>query len=189
RTSPMVPSASFMNHRGKEVALNRLRGGIMATKITRETIESYLNCKYKRHFKLAKQQGVKSEYEILLAESRDEVKRRATDRILARHQGERVEHDLLLTTAALKRGAAFILNATLEDEHVSLTCDGLQRAPGSSKLGDFHYVPVLFSEGQQVRKQQRAQLDVYGLLISRLQGRASGSGIIWHGQECRSTRV
>src|SRR5262249_19227390 len=95
----------------------------------------------------------------------------------------------LLTTAALKRGAAFILNATLEDEHVSLTCDGLQRAPGSSKLGDFHYVPVLFSEGQQVRKQQRAQLDVYGLLISRLQGRASGSGIIWHGQECRSTRV
>jgi predicted RecB family nuclease len=56
-------------------------------------------------------------------------------------------------------------------------------------LGDFHYVPVLFSEARQVRKQQRALLDVYGPLLSRLQGLSPGSGIIWHGKECRATRV
>ncbi|MCI0458922.1 MAG: IS66 family transposase [Gemmataceae bacterium] len=61
--------------------------------------------------------------------------------------------------------------------------------PGPSKLGDFHYVPVLFSEGRHLRKQQRALLDVYGLLRARLQGRTPGSGIIWHGKECRATRV
>src|SRR5262249_14919097 len=83
----------------------------------------------------------------------------------------------------------FLLNATLEDERVSLAFDGLKRVPGPSKLGDFHYVPVLFAGGRQVRKQQRALLDVYGLHISRLQGRAPGSGIIWHGKECRATRV
>jgi predicted RecB family nuclease len=161
----------------------------MATKITRDIIESSLNCKYKGHLKLAGQQGTRSDYELLLAESRDAVRRRAIDKILARHPKEVVEQNVVLTPAVLKKGAAFLVNATLEDEHVSLAFDGLKRVPGPSKLGDFHYVPVLFSEARQVRKQQRALLDVYGLFISRLQGRAPGSGIIWHGKECRATRV
>jgi predicted RecB family nuclease len=161
----------------------------MPTRITRDIIESYLNCKYKGHLKLAEQQGVKSDYDVLLVESRDEVRRRAIDKIVARHPAEEVEQDLALTPAALKRGAAFLLNATLEDEHFSLAFDCLQRVLGPSKLGDFHYVPVLIFEGRQLRKQQRAMLDVYGFLISRLQGRAPASGIIWHGKECRATRV
>ena len=36
----------------------------MATKITRDIIESYLNCKYKGQLKLAEQQGVKSDYGV-----------------------------------------------------------------------------------------------------------------------------
>jgi hypothetical protein len=161
----------------------------MATKITRDIIESYLNCKYKGHLRLDEQQGVKSDYELLLAESRDKVKRWATDKIRARYQGKRVECDVVVAPAALKRGAIFLLDATLEDEHVSLTCDGLQQVPGPSKLGNFHYIPVLFAEGRQIRKEQRALLGVYGLLIARLQGRAPGSGIIWHGKQCQATRV
>jgi hypothetical protein len=101
----------------------------------------------------------------------------------------RGECDLIVTPAALKRRTAFLLNATLEDEHVSLTCDGLQRVPGFSKLGDFHYVPVLFSEGRKIRKQQRVLLDVCGLFLSRLQGRAPGNGIIWHGKAQKSPSV
>lgn len=161
----------------------------MATKITRDIIESYLNCKYKGHLKLTDQQGVKSDYEILLAASRDEVRRRATDKILARHAQAAVERDLFITPAALKRGATFFLNAALEDAHFSLVFDGLKRVPGPSKLGDFHYVPMLFFEGRQIRKQQRALLDVYALLLSRLQGRAPSSGVIWHGPECRAARM
>src|SRR5262245_43529076 len=161
----------------------------MATKITSEVLESYLHCKVKGHLKLAGQQGTRSDYELLLAESRDEVARRATDKILAHHSKEEVERDVGLTQAALKRGAAFLLNATLEDQHVSLAFDGLKRVPGPSKLGDFHYVPVLFFKGRQARKQQRALLDVYGLLVSRLQGRLPGAGVIWHGEACRATRV
>src|SRR5262245_38668054 len=115
----------------------------MATKITSEVLESYLHCKVKGHLKLAGQQGTRSDYELLLAESRDEVARRATDKILAHHSKEEVERDVGLTKAALKRGAAFLLNDTLEDELDSLAFVGLQRVPGPSKLGDFHYVPVL----------------------------------------------
>jgi predicted RecB family nuclease len=161
----------------------------MAIKITRDIIESYLNCQYKGHLKLTGHQGMSSAYELLLVESRDGVSHRASDTILSRHSAGEVERDNVLTPAVLKRGAAFLLNATLEDEHISLAFDGLKRLPGASKLGDFYYVPVLFFEGRQVRKQQRALLDVYGLLLSRLQGRAPGSGIIWHGKECRATQV
>jgi hypothetical protein len=43
-------------------------------KITRDIIESYLNCKYKAYLKLTRQQGTKSDYELLLAELRGEVR-------------------------------------------------------------------------------------------------------------------
>jgi predicted RecB family nuclease len=161
----------------------------MAAKIARDMIESHLNCKYKGHLKLAGQQGTRSDYELLLSKSREEVSRLATDKILARHCGEKIEQGVVLTLAVLSKGATFLLSGTLEDEYVALVIDGLMRVPGSSKLGEFHYAPMLFTEGRQVRKQQRALLDVYGHLISRLQGRVPGSGIIWHGKECRATRV
>src|SRR5262249_26591110 len=147
-------SSCLFNHRGREVAQRRPRGGIMATKITREVLESFLNCKYKGHLKLAGQEGTRSDYEQLLAAARVEVSRRASEKLLARHPKEEVERDLVLAPVTLKRGTAFLLNATLEDERVSLAFDGLKRVPGPSKLGDFHYVPVLFSEGRQIRKQQ-----------------------------------
>ena len=38
----------------------------MATKITRQILEAYLNCKTKAHLKLAGQHGVVSDYEALL---------------------------------------------------------------------------------------------------------------------------
>ncbi|HEX4921735.1 MAG TPA: Dna2/Cas4 domain-containing protein, partial [Candidatus Bathyarchaeia archaeon] len=52
-----------------------------------------------------------------------------------------------------------------------------------------HYVPMLFHEGLKVGKEQRLRLEIYGLLLSRLQGQMPSSGIIWHGKECRTTRV
>jgi predicted RecB family nuclease len=161
----------------------------MATTITRDVIESYLRCPYKGHLKTVGEQGTRSEYELLLAASREEAKRRACDIILARQAEGEVERNILLSPAALKRGAAFILNARLEDGDIALDFDGLKRLPGRSMLGNFHYAPVLFSPGRQGRKPQRAMLDVYGLLLAHLQGRRPSHGIVWEGKQCRRTRV
>jgi predicted RecB family nuclease len=161
----------------------------MATTITQHIIESCLNCKYKGHLQLAGEHGTKSDYELLLDASRDEARRRAIDKILARHPGDSVERDVVLSPTVLKRGAAFILNATLEDDHMALVFDGLKRVPGPSKLGNFHYVPILFSAGRQVRKQHLSLLEVYGLLLGQVQGRKPDNGIVWHGKECRATRI
>ena len=97
--------------------------------------------------------------------------------------------DIPLTAATLRAGSSFVLNATLEDDLFSLSFDGLKRVDGPSKLGDFHYVPMLFHEARKVGKKQRLLLELYGLLLSRLQGQMPSSGIIWHGKECRTTRV
>src|SRR5262249_37078061 len=151
----------------------------MTARITRDLIESYLSCKYKGHLRLAGQRGTTSDYELLLTASREEVKRRATDKILSRYAPDVVERNIPLTPAALMCGAAFLLNPVLEDDSLCLAFDGLQRVPGASLLGDYHYVPVLFTEGHRVRKVRRALLDVYALLLSRLQGRLPAYGLIW----------
>jgi predicted RecB family nuclease len=161
----------------------------MAAKITREIVEAYLHCKTKAHLKLAGQQGIKSDYEVLLAATRQDVRRQAIEKILAKHPEEQVARDISLTADELRSGPPYMLDATLEDDLVSLRFDGLKKVDGASKLGDFHYIPMLFHEGRKVGKEQRLLLEQYGLLLSRVQGQVPASGIIWHGKGCRTTRV
>ena len=111
----------------------------MATKITRDVLESYLNCKTKAHLKLAGQQGSMSDYEGLLVASREETRQKALGKILAKHSQAEVAKDIILTSAALRAGPSFVLDAALEDDPLSLRFDGLKKVAGPSKLGDFHY--------------------------------------------------
>jgi predicted RecB family nuclease len=161
----------------------------MTTKITREIVDAYLYCKTKAHLKLAGQQGIKSDYEVLLASNRQEVRQQAIEKILAKHPGEQVVPDIPLTVTTLRTGPSFVLDTTLDDDLLSLRFDGLKKVDGSSKLGDFHYAPILFHEGRRVGKEQRLLLELYGLLLSQVQGTLSIYGVVWHGRECRATRV
>jgi hypothetical protein len=115
-----------------------LRKFLMVPKLTKRVLESYLVCKYKGYLKCSGQQGVTSDYESLLTKAGDEVRHKAIDKILARHQEVQVARSIHLTTAALRRGPLFVLDASWEDNLISLSFDGLKRVPGSSKLGDFH---------------------------------------------------
>jgi len=141
----------------------------MAKVITRDLLESHLNCRYKSHLKLAAQRGIKSDYEEFLDASRMEVKRKAISKILALHPAGEVPRSISLTAAALQLGPSFVLDATLDDDQVSLVFDGLKRVDGPSNVGDFHYIPMLFVEGRQIRKEQRLLMDLYGMFLSRLQ--------------------
>jgi hypothetical protein len=132
----------------------------MVTKITSDVLESYLHCKFKGHLKLAGQQGTKCDFEAMLMQLRAKVKLKAIDTILDRHPDDQVARNIPLTIAALKRGCAYILDSTLEDDAMAILFDGLQRVDGASKLGDFHYVPVLFHERENVDKEQRLLLEV-----------------------------
>jgi predicted RecB family nuclease len=160
----------------------------MTTKITRDVLEGYLNCKYKGFLKLAGEQGTRSDYEAMLFERRGEVRLKAIDSIVARHQEAEVARNVPLTAAALKAGPLYVLGATLEDDFFCLHFDGLKQATGPSKLGDFHYVPMLFHEGEKAHKEQRLLLEILGLFLSRVQGRMPGHGVVWYGKECRAAK-
>jgi predicted RecB family nuclease len=161
----------------------------VATKITRQILEAYLNCKTKAHLKLEGQRGITSDYEALLISTRQEVRQQAIGKILARNPEGAVARDIPLATATLRAGSSFVLNATLEDDLLSLSFDGLKRVDGSSKLGDFHYVPMLFHEGLRVGKEQRLLLELYGVLLSQIQGRLPANAVVWHGRKCKITTV
>ncbi|HEX4613023.1 MAG TPA: TM0106 family RecB-like putative nuclease, partial [Urbifossiella sp.] len=161
----------------------------MSSRITAEVLEAFLHCRYKGHLTQAGQVGMRSDYEVLTAEQRAAVRQQAIEQIAARHADGEVLSTTPLTAATLKQGAAFVLDATLENDTFSMRMDGLKKVDGPSKLGDFHYVPVLFHGGGSVRKEQRLLLDVCGLLLSRTQGRTPGYGIVWSGRECRAAKV
>src|SRR4051794_13891793 len=165
-----------------------LGGRIMAAKVTRDALEAFLRCKTKAHLKLEGRQGIASDYEKLLVATRGEVRQTAIAKILERNPESEVATGIPLTAATLRAGPSLILVATLEDGLLSLGFDGLKRVDGPSKLGDFPYIPILFHEGRSVRREQRLLLDLYALLLSRIQRRAPGSGIVWLGEGCRASK-
>jgi predicted RecB family nuclease len=158
----------------------------METRITRDILESYIFCKYKSYLKLIGKQGDRSDYECLLTENRKEVRLNTIDKIRAQDQ---IVSTIVLTTAALEQGPLFILDATIQDDLISLSFDGLKRVPGVSKLGQFLYIPMLFYEGSHIRKEQRLLLDLHALFLQQYQGLAPSRGIIWHGRACQATTV
>ena len=84
--------------------------------------------------------------------------------VLARYPRRRSSRDVTLCTSRPVAGERhFILDAELEDDDFLIHFDGLKKVEGRSELGDFHYLPVLFHEGRQVRKPQSLLLEVLGL--------------------------
>jgi hypothetical protein len=65
----------------------------MAARVTREALEGYLRCRYKGYLKQTGQDGTVADYEAVLAEQRDAVRRTAVERISARHAGDDVVRD------------------------------------------------------------------------------------------------
>jgi len=77
----------------------------MAATITRDILESYLNCRYKAHLKLRGEPEITPDYEKMLSASRKRLKQIATDKILARHPATDVPTEIPLNFATLRDGS------------------------------------------------------------------------------------
>ena len=161
----------------------------MGTKITRDVLESRLRCKFKAHLKLAGVKGSKSDYEAIQLRLREEVRQMGVEKILAKHAEDKVARSVPLTDTTLRAGCSFLLDANLEEDDLSLIFDGVKKVDGATKLGDFHYVPMLFHEKRKVGKEERRLLEVYALLLARIQGKVPAYGIVWHGSDGKATTV
>ena len=160
----------------------------MATKVTRDIIESYLNCKYKGHLKLAGESGTISDYEAMTTAARASSREQALTRIAARF-GEGAASPGAVTAAHLKQGAPFLLDVSLEDDGRSLCLDALKRVEGTSKLGDHYYLPVLHVHGDKVGWREKTLLAVGGLALAGVQGLRPAVGLVARGPEARLGKI
>jgi len=161
----------------------------MGEKITQDVLESYVHCTYKGHLKLVGEQGRPSDYEVLQGEARNRIRRAAQDKLMGRHADGDILRDVTLTRPLLKQGVPLLLDATVEDHALSIRFDALQKEVGSSRLGDFHYIPVMFHEAERPRRQQKDLLELHGVILGEIQGKQPASGLLIHGQNCTVRRV
>src|SRR5262249_31944128 len=164
-------------------------GGSMATKITRDIIESYLNCKYKGHLKLAGESGTPSDYETLTTAARQGAREQAGAGLVARLGEGDAGRGRTVTAAILRQGTPLLVDVDLEDEGLSFRCEALKRAEGASKLGDHHYVPVLHDYRDKVGRPQKVLLAVLGIMLGRVQGLRPATGLFTRGAERRLGKV
>src|SRR5262245_42110421 len=156
----------------------------MAATITRDVLESHLKCRYKGRLRLAGERGSPSDYELLLAEARERVRQAATEKLLARHGEGEVLRDCTATAEVLRRAVPLLRDGTGRGEGLSVRFDALQRAAGKSNLGEFHYLPVLFHEGERATQGQRLLLQLCGLVLGATQGKEPERGVLIHGRSC-----
>jgi predicted RecB family nuclease len=151
-------------------------------RITRDVLESYVACHYKAYLKLkpAGDESVTTDKPNLLLDGNSRL-------ALASHSAGGVHLQPVTTQAAksieltsfyLRKGQPLILDAVFETDLISLQIEGLQRVAGSSDIGDFHYLPLVFQSGAEVHGTLNVLLDVYGFILSNLQGRSPDKGII-----------
>src|SRR5262249_36532783 len=84
----------------------------------------------------------------------------AIEKILAAYPPDKVARNTCLAAVTLRQGPLFVFDATLEDDFVCLSFEGLKRVEGPSQLGDFHYLPMLFYPGERIPHEQRLLLGV-----------------------------
>jgi predicted RecB family nuclease len=161
----------------------------MATKVSRDILESYLNCKFKGHLKLTGESGTRSDYEAMTAAAKAASQEEAVTMLVARFGQGDVCRGLPVTAATLKKGIPLLADADLKDETLSLHFDALKRVDGTSKLGNHHYLPVLHLPGDKVGQQQKLLLALFGLALARVQGLRPALGLVARGPDARLGKV
>jgi predicted RecB family nuclease len=161
----------------------------MESRITNEVLESYLKCKFKAHLKLNGEHGVIADYESLMTKARVDHAREASRSLGLRHRHDEVQQNVEVTAAILRTGSQLIVNATVNDETLSIKFDGLKRVEGQSRLGSYHYVPILFVAGEKPRPDQRLFLQVCGLIVGDIQGKQPGCGFVIRGERLSFGKV
>jgi len=169
--------------------VNRRGGETMLRKITRKVLEGYLDCKYKAYLKLAGEQGTISEYEQLIEEITILIHQTATDKLNACHRKTETKGINRLDRASLKQGLPLIPGPVFQNAKISFCFDALQRVPGSSAVGEFHYIPVLFDETERPSQKQRSILEIQALILAGLQRKKPDFGMLFHGIGCQVKRV
>lgn len=160
----------------------------MPTIIDREVVESYIACPTKGHLRLAGECGSETDYTQLLAAANAEFRERAS-LMIRRGSDEQTTVGSMATADVLTQGNPLLESATLSVDDLQFRSDALRKMEGRSKIGDFHYAPVLFCPDKAVKNSVRLLAAVCGLLLESVQGLYPSRGFVVHGPNCTVSKV
>ena len=161
----------------------------MCARITDDVIDALQHCRLKAYFQLLGEQGTPSEYEKLLIEQRASQQPKTIEKIRRDYGETQLATDLKLSVGDLRKGAAFIIGAFLEDDRYSVHFDAVRKIDGPSALGGFRYEPVLFCAAPRFRTLDRQQLATRAVLLAKIQGTLSGGGTVYLGRDSARTSI
>ena len=161
----------------------------MASKITLDVLDAQQHCPLKAYYRLNGEAGTKSDFERLMCDAPEELRPKAIAKVRRQYGEDEVATDVNLSVPTLRKGVSFFLNGQIDDDRHAIRIDGLKRVKGASIIGEFHYVPVMFSEARRARKSERQLLATFAVLLSRIQGTYPAGGILYHGCDCTVTSI
>lgn len=157
--------------------------------ITRDIVAGYLSCPFKAHLKVTGESETPSDYLTMVSETHHAIHSQVIASLGGCQDADPIDHPSAITSKELKQGKPFFFDAVVADEPFFVCIDGLARVDQPSRLGAFHYVPMLFIEGTRPHREHRRLLGVLGHLLERIQGKAPAYGLVWLGKDRRRTKV
>lgn len=109
----------------------------MSSKITGEVIDALQHCRLKGYFQLHGEQGIQSGYEKLLIEQRANLQPKAIEKIRRDYRETELVTNLSLSVSDLRKGAAFILGACLQDDRYAVHFDALRKIGDAKRVDLF----------------------------------------------------
>ncbi len=157
--------------------------------ITDHIAENYLDCKRKAYLALAGQIGVLHDYQKSVNELREQYRPKALAALLQHCRVDAAPTLASVATRDLKLGYPVIADCTVENVEHQFHFDALCRTEGDSTLGHFHYLPVAFIHGDQVRDEHKLLLTAQAAILARIQKCNPATGFCIVGPLCRIVKV
>ena len=124
--------------------------------IIKQIFESFLLCPYKAFRILKNESGVKSDFELIQSKIAENYRQEALCRLYS---------DLT------SRETDVLLNQRISSQGLSAFFHAVERIPGKSSLGSFHYIPVLFTPSSKPSKNDGMAAAFDSLLLENFQVR------------------
>ena len=156
----------------------------MSIKITEHLLRSFIRCRYKGYLLLTGESDEKTDYEILQDELKEGYFKKARNVLVGRQIS--FDPDFIHDIGS---GKELIIGISLSNENTAGFFDALIKIRGTSSLGDFHYIPFIFSPNNKILQEDKLLLAFRGLIIGGLQERTPKYGKFILGPDCKMIKT
>ena len=158
-------------------------------KITDAIFRDFLNCKTKAFLGLQGESSPPSDYQRILIQLTTTYKNEALKKLFIRYKESQVVNLPISTLSALQEGHRLITDTYIDSGELCSYCNAIEKTKGTSQLGAFYYVPILFTAKEKIAKEDKLILAFTGLVLDSVQKRQPEYGKIIYGAGHKASRI